>query len=127
MKTRIQALLPWTIAAGFTVLFATPWCGALFGCGCTWNWAGGVRFCDIHQAMGPHCPWCSHGAFGFDVVAAGSIVLMQALTITWLERRQWNWLALTAAGIATFFPAGTLVAAAFALYDHSPLFLSWLR
>lgn len=41
------------------VVIVTPLCGALFGCGCTWPWAGLDHHCNVHDPHAPHhCPWC---------------------------------------------------------------------
>jgi hypothetical protein len=45
-------------------LFHNPFCGLMFRCGCTWNWAGpwgagGWSNCNVHHRHGPQCPWCS--------------------------------------------------------------------
>lgn len=43
-----------------TVVSLLPLCNVLFGCGCTWSWAGGIEHCNIYEAAGRHCPWCMH-------------------------------------------------------------------
>lgn len=65
----VGMLSPWPLAvtemvvvAGFVLavdwVFHNPVCDALFRCGCTWNWDGGWAACNVHNAEGPHCPWC---------------------------------------------------------------------
>ncbi len=58
---------PRLAAATLTVILAavvvTPLCGFLFGCGCTWPWAGLEAHCNVHDASAPaHCPWCMRPA-----------------------------------------------------------------
>ena len=36
-----------------------PYCGLIFRCGCTWQWAGGWANCNVHNPAGPKCPWCN--------------------------------------------------------------------
>ena len=43
----------------FDWVFHNPYCGMLFGCGCTYNWLGGWDGCNVHNRHGPQCPWCS--------------------------------------------------------------------
>jgi hypothetical protein len=49
-----------------------PLCGVLHRCGCRAPWAGGESRCNVHDAEGPHCPWCEHKALG-GLAAAGTI------------------------------------------------------
>jgi hypothetical protein len=41
--------------AAIAIAVAHPLCNLFFRCGCGWL---GPAHCNIHQAMGPHCPWC---------------------------------------------------------------------
>ena len=34
-----------------------PLCGYIFKCGCSWS--DGLQNCNVHNAEGPHCPWCT--------------------------------------------------------------------
>ena len=38
------------------VIIALPVCNLFFGCGCDLT---GSHACNIHHAVGPHCPWCT--------------------------------------------------------------------
>jgi len=55
-------------------------CGLVFGCGCRSLWAGAAVACDIHNAFGPHCPWCAHplaaGAVAFLAMAAVQALIL---------------------------------------------------
>jgi len=65
-------------------VFSTPYCGALFRCGCTWIWAGGSDKCNVHNPTGPHCPWCTAPPFlrafpklvtpVFDLIVTGGLI-----------------------------------------------------
>merc|ERR1712146_167244 len=39
-------------------------CGVVFRCGCTWPWAGGWKYCNVHNPdpNSPRCPWCIAGS-----------------------------------------------------------------
>ncbi|MBI4484198.1 MAG: hypothetical protein HY652_15085 [Acidobacteria bacterium] len=106
----------WILAA----LLVVPYCGWLFGCGCTWIWAGAVDRCNIHQPTVPHCPWCAHGKPGFSL-AAVLIGVGQAVVIALMGRTSF-WMRI-GAGLATFLAVGMAAAYGFALYDHYPSFL----
>lgn len=41
-----------------------PLCDWLHLCGCREAWAGGATKCNVHEASGPHCPWCEHPVLG---------------------------------------------------------------
>lgn len=56
------------------LILITPLCGALFGCGCTWSWAGLESHCNIHQSqVESQCPWCVSTLAG--VLSVGLAVL----------------------------------------------------
>lgn len=73
----------WLAAAAIALLFTSvaymPICDAVFDCGCTWPWLGGVQRCDIHVAGPPDCPLCKGGApmqaLGFAAIFAPSLVV----------------------------------------------------
>ncbi|MEN8260796.1 MAG: hypothetical protein ABFS02_09465 [Pseudomonadota bacterium] len=54
------------------VVVVAPLCGALFGCGCTWPWAGFIGNCaSLGGPGGRLCPWCELPVTGLvSVVAA---------------------------------------------------------
>jgi len=68
---------PWprrlTLAA-ITVALASatyhPVCSAVFGCGCSWFFAGAADTCDIHVAGPPDCPVCTQVPAGAAFSAA---------------------------------------------------------
>eukprot|EP00730_Choanoeca_flexa_P013980 TRINITY_DN5936_c0_g2_i1.p1 TRINITY_DN5936_c0_g2~~TRINITY_DN5936_c0_g2_i1.p1 ORF type:complete len:172 (+),score=15.01 TRINITY_DN5936_c0_g2_i1:274-789(+) len=42
----------------FDYCFHNQMCNLIFRCGCTWEWAGGWKNCNVHNKTGPRCPWC---------------------------------------------------------------------
>ena len=72
------------VAAG-TGVFFTPLCAVLHRCGCRASWDGGESHCNVHDAQGPHCPWCEHPGLG-GLAAAGTIG-GQAMAFLWVRRR----------------------------------------
>jgi hypothetical protein len=40
-------------------VFFLPFCGFVFGCGCSFLWSGALSHCNIHNPIPPNCPWCS--------------------------------------------------------------------
>jgi len=38
----------------FDHVLHNKYCGILFQCGCTWNWAGGWAKCNVHNPTGAH-------------------------------------------------------------------------
>ena len=71
-----------TLAAAIAVssVFFSDVCGLIFGCGCRSLWAGAAVACNIHNAAGPHCPWCAHplaaGAVAFAAMAAVQALIL---------------------------------------------------
>ena len=92
--------------AATAVLFIN-FCDLVFGCGCTWLWAGADAHCNIHAHHGKHCPWCSHGMSGYAAIFA-AVLLPQLLTVWKLPRG--GWLLRTVAGLTVFPLAGSVVA-----------------
>jgi hypothetical protein len=60
-----------------------PVCNAVFGCGCTWPWLGGVAHCNVRNPAPPHCPVCQAGvkteAAGFFAIATPLFALGRLL------------------------------------------------
>lgn len=57
----LEAVVVLVVDYAFLWVFHNPYCGLLFRCGCTWNWAGGWTKCNVHNPTGPRCPWCDAG------------------------------------------------------------------
>ena len=64
------------IAILVTAVFFVDFCALVFECGCRSLWNGISTYCNIHAAMGPHCPWCEHPLAGGGV-AFGITLLTQ--------------------------------------------------
>jgi hypothetical protein len=107
--------------AAVTGVALLPLCGALHRCGCRAPWAGGERHCNVHNSVGPHCPWCEHMVLG-GLATVGTIG-GQGLAFLLLRRRgaSLGRSALAAVGV---LPATLLIsgAAAWLLTDY-PHFL----
>ena len=90
-----------------------PFCGLAFRCGCEAMWMGAAEHCNIHAAVGPHCPWCEHAWLG--TVGLVLTLVAQGLLYGTVFRRSRS--AVTAGFAAALaFPAAALLAA----------FLTWL-
>ncbi len=72
-RQRRVAFVAVAVVAG--VLFVDA-CGLIYNCGCTSLWAGGSALCNVHDATGPHCPWCAHPTAG--ATALFGVLLAQA-------------------------------------------------
>lgn len=55
--TALELLLGIGFQFSFQYIIHNPTCNFLFKCGCTWEWAGGWKNCNI-WSDGPKCPWC---------------------------------------------------------------------
>ncbi|MFN7952862.1 MAG: hypothetical protein U0610_14155 [bacterium] len=118
------------LAAVLTVALAgvivTPLCGALFGCGCTWPWAGLDRHCNVHDPSDPaHCPWCVRPAVAaLTFVAAASLGASAAWALPRGRLRRWHaLLARTGVGLLVHALASTVGAAWIAHAAGYPHFL----
>ena len=102
------------VSAVITSVFLINFCAMIYGCGCTFLWAGADTHCNIHT--GPkHCPWCSIGMSGFagvylTIIAAQAIAAFGPWALSWPGR-----LGMT---IAAFPAAGTVVALVVGLYKR---------
>lgn len=112
----VRPLLPYIFAVAFTGVFITPYCGVLFHCGCKPIWAGSDRWCNIHAASGPHCPFCSLGTLRFYGYVGGGVVGTQFLALlAWFRRR----LVLgSVMAVVIFFAVGGLAAYWAGAHDH---------
>lgn len=75
-------LLVFALAAGIASLLFIDLCDLLFDCGCRSLWNGAAESCNIHQADGPHCPWCAYRYRGGGLAFA-SVLLAQAVACFW--------------------------------------------
>jgi hypothetical protein len=117
-------------------VFLLPFCGWVFGCGCSFLWSGGVSHCSIYDAARPDCPWCVapaflHGnkilTFLFQMIPFvfmyGSAVGIIYFVRRFYGSRFWRDLAI---GMLVFLAAGILIAWVYGnLMDYPyPLFHS---
>ena len=101
------------IAGAVTSLFFINFCNLVYGCGCTWLWAGADAHCNVHAAHGRHCPWCLHGAAsGVGVWAA--MVLAQAGVV--YAKTGWGWPVRLGLALLTFPVVGGILALVLGLY-----------
>jgi len=81
---RDRSRRPATIATlGVAAILVTPYCGLLFGCGCSWPWSGLAAQCSFfHPQSRIVCPWCEHVFAGIASVllSAASAALIAAKT-----------------------------------------------
>jgi hypothetical protein len=49
---------PELVLAFFLMIFLLPFCGFIFGCGCSFLWSDALKHCSIYDPMRPDCPWC---------------------------------------------------------------------
>ncbi len=52
------------LGAVVTSVFYIDFCNLVYQCGCASLWAGADAHCNVHNATGRHCPWCSVGIAG---------------------------------------------------------------
>ena len=112
--------------AAVTGVALLPLCGVLHRCGCRAPWAGGERLCNVHNASGPHCPWCEHRVLG-GLATAGTIG-GQGLAFLLMRRRGGTLAqsALVAVGVLPFALLGS-GASAWLLTDYPHFVLENVR
>lgn len=102
--------------AGLVIAGASflDFCDLVYACGCRAAWLGAATACNIHEATGPHCPWCSYGFIG-GAIPFGAIALTQAAIAFWPgEVRPFR---RTAAVILAFPAVGSATALLFGLFS----------
>lgn len=62
MRTSFEVFTACCFQYGFQYVIHNPTCNFLFRCGCTWEWNGGWKNCNIWDD-GPKCPWCMSRAY----------------------------------------------------------------
>jgi hypothetical protein len=81
-------LLVYSVLLVLAAVFLIPFCGLMYQCGCTFIWAGGDRYCNIHHADAPHCPWCVAGAEPLPSALLGlSLFVMPAAPVYWFNKK----------------------------------------
>jgi hypothetical protein len=59
LKIFLQKFKAEIVSLGLISVFFLPFCGFMFGCGCSFLWSGALSHCNIHNPIPPDCPWCS--------------------------------------------------------------------
>jgi hypothetical protein len=121
MNLKLWVVILITIAV--TAVFLLPFCGVMYQCGCTFLWSGAADQCNIHEAAGPHCPWCVKRnpalmALPFLVIFAGQGFSMYHFK----KKYKFGVLELIVVGLLVFLILGVLNGYAFKLMDSYPYF-----
>jgi hypothetical protein len=113
MRSRLDAVLPFTVSFTVTSVSFINLCAAIFRCGCRALWAGADAACNVHAPHRPHCPWCAHGIAGYTVV----MVLLCAPQLAVSLWPRWGRLTRTLIAIALVPAMGLVVALGFGSHD----------
>jgi hypothetical protein len=62
LGTSLEAVTVGVYAYWWDWLMHDVYCDFMFKCGCTWIFAGGWDDCNVHNASGPKCPYCTASA-----------------------------------------------------------------
>lgn len=82
-------------------LLAAPYCGLLFGCGCSWPWEGLADHCNFFDPASPlRCPWCEYPLTAILSLAAGVVAGL------WCGRRRTVLVRALGATMAFFLSTG---------------------
>lgn len=73
--------MPFAVSFAVTCVFFINVCAWLFDCGCHSLWAGADAMCNIHIPDSRHCPFCSHGIYGYAAVMTAVSVPQFALSV----------------------------------------------
>jgi hypothetical protein len=106
------------LLGAIAVAVAHPVCNLLFRCGC--GWLGASR-CNIHHAIGPHCPWCTDR---WPFVVAGAVWLAGAWSGVTVGRRLGGGWGALCGGLVGLVAAMLLSGWATAALTGYPYFLS---
>ena len=114
----LSARAAWALilAVGLIAVFLTPYCGLIFHCGCGLLWEGGASYCNVHNELPPHCPFCSHGLIGANLVRI-SIFGAEAIALAWAIGGNWSWLRLSFLLPIVFLVAVAITGVLFAWHD----------
>jgi hypothetical protein len=63
-RLRADDAIAFLATAALTSVLLLPLCDVLHRCGCRGAFRGGRTHCNVHQAVGPRCPWCAHPVLG---------------------------------------------------------------
>ncbi len=102
------------------LILATPYCGALFDCGCTWPWNGLAEHCNFYDVRSSlHCPWCEYPLGG---VISLTTAALAGLGVS-LRQGAGGFLARFLSSIAAFLLVAAITGGLTALATGYPKFL----
>ena len=89
MKPLSKFIIVYAVLIFISVIFVIPFCGLMYQCGCTFLWAGADRYCNIHHADAPHCPWCVAGEKPLSAALLGlAIFVLPAAPMYWFNKKE---------------------------------------
>ena len=109
-------LIIFALSAALTCVFIIDLCSVVYSCGCQSWWSASSQHCNIHNATGKHCPWCTHGGAGFVV---GAVFIFGAQGWICFRPRHWGWPKRLALSILSFPVVGTIGAIILGLHQGS--------
>jgi hypothetical protein len=121
----IEAVFGLNFCYWFQVIIHNKFCNFLFKCGCTWNWDGGWKDCNVHNAEGPRCPWCcarSNVSWTTDYMLTAFMIVTYFYLLSKRKTLIGHPLFRLIAPILVYFAVGTLVGACF-LVGGYPYFI----
>jgi hypothetical protein len=101
----LVSLVTGCFAAAVTSVFYIDLCNLIYQCGCDHLWGAMATRCNVHNATGRHCPWCSVSLGRYGVLFGGIIVVQLALGFF---PRRWHWSRRLAAALAAFPVLGAI-------------------
>ena len=105
-------------------IFYLPFCGMLFGCGCSHLWTTDLKHCNIHNPAPPNCPWCS-GPLAVQLIPFAATILAAFSTTLVLVRKGYeNFFVRLVAGLTVALITAFLMAWIYSRAFHYPHFLS---
>jgi len=102
-----SGLIVFLLSVVLTCAFIIDLCAVVYGCGCQSWWRSSDQHCNIHNASGKHCPWCTHGGSGFVV---GAVFIFGAQWWINFRRKHWGWPKRLALSMLCFPVIGTIAA-----------------
>ena len=112
----IEAVFGLNFCYWFQVIIHNKFCNFLFKCGCTWNWDGGWKDCNVHNVEGPRCPWCcarSNVSWTTDYMLTAFMIITYFYLLSKRKTFIGHPLFRLIAPILVYFAVGTLVGACF--------------
>ncbi len=113
MSAVLSKWSPFVLSFAVDCLFFINLCAWIFKCGCYSLWAGADVACNIHMALGKHCPLCAHGWLGQALVLIAIMVPQFLVSL----RTPWTWIFRMLAAFALFPVVEGLAALVLRLWD----------